>query len=123
MTRRRSTGPDRATTETLIARAGGRCEICDRPLTVFDDWSRHHRLPRRMGGTRVVWINDVSNLLFVCGTGVTGCHGRIESNRAIAYDMGWLLRAGEHPAEVPCHITTLGAVYLTSDGTYDQGNP
>lgn len=120
---KRTPGPTPLTTATLQARASYRCELCGGTLTGVDGWSKHHRRPRGMGGTRVEWINDVTNLLLLCGSGTTGCHGRVESHRADAYIAGWLLRTGEHPAEVPVLIHARGAVYLTPDGGYQEGAP
>lgn len=37
--------------------------------------SIHHRRAKGAGGTDVPWINDRSNLLLLCGDGVSGCHG------------------------------------------------
>lgn len=54
-----------------------------------------------MGGTKNPWINEPENLLAICGTGTTGCHGWLESHRLVAYTHGWLLRTGAHPAETP----------------------
>jgi hypothetical protein len=76
-----------------------------------------------MGGSRAPWINNVTNLLLLCGSGTTGCHGRVESHRAEAYVAGWLLRSGEHPEQVPVLIHARGVVYLTPDGDYQEGSP
>lgn len=79
--RRRDTGPDPETKALLWQRAKGRCEICGHDVNGAP-FSRHHRSPRRMGGSTVAWINDITNLLLLCGTGTTGCHGAVESNRS-----------------------------------------
>jgi hypothetical protein len=37
--------------------------------------------------------NLPSNLLVVCGSGTTSCHGLLENQlRAAAYEVGWLIR-------------------------------
>lgn len=113
--RRRTTGPSPKTRLELWGRARDRCELCEVLLAGVRDVSVHHRCPRRMGGTRKPWINDLVNLLLVCGSGTTGCHGRIESNRSIAYDAGWLLHDGADPWETPVDLA-IGRVHLTSDG-------
>ncbi|MSZ78271.1 MAG: HNH endonuclease [Actinobacteria bacterium] len=104
-------------------RAGGRCELCNRDLGWTSEYSKHHRRPRGMGGTKATWVNAVSNLLLVCGTGVTGCHGMIESQRAIAYERGWLVRTGFAPNEVPVLLHGARLVYLDDDGRYAEGSP
>lgn len=122
----RDTGPTRVTRQLVWTRADGACELCGRDLDGRPStaYSLHHRLPRRMGGTRRPWVNAASNLLLVCGSGTTGCHHLIESQRASAYGYGWLLRDTQHPLEEP---VVLGApawpdrtrfVWLTDTGTY-----
>lgn len=53
--------------------------------------SVHHRYARKMGGTTDPRINDVRNLVLLCGTGTTGCHGWVESHRRQAGADGWIL--------------------------------
>lgn len=77
-------------------RERGRCFRCRRPLR-FEDrgmgWSAHHRKPRGNGGTSDPAVGDISNCLILCGTGTTGCHGWVESNRAKAREQGYLVSA------------------------------
>lgn len=102
----------------VIARARGRCERCgDSCYDVAA--SVHHRRRRGMGGSRLPWIGTAPNLLLLCGTGTTGCHNHVETNRLEAYDVGWLLRAGVHPATAPVLIHDQGLVLLTDDGRYE----
>jgi hypothetical protein len=71
-----------------------------------------------MGGTRRPWINQLTNLLLLCGSGTTGCHDRVEANRAVAYAAGWLIRGhSTDPATVPVELAR-GLVFLTADGCY-----
>lgn len=103
---RKNTGPTTVQRQMVIDRALGCCEICgqqifgqdNRPVTPY---SLHHRRPRGMGGSSRADINSPANLLLLCGTGTTGCHGHVESNRATSYANGWLVRADHNPAEVP----------------------
>lgn len=89
------------TTETVrfafFEREQEACFRCGRPLR-FEDrgigWSAHHRKPRGMGGTSDPRIGNIANLLVLCGSGVTGCHGWVESHRAIAEHFGYLIRRG-----------------------------
>ena len=99
--RARATGPSSAVVDLCLERAQYSCEI--HGGMVGDrrglDWSLHHRLPRRMGGTRAGWINLPSNLLVVCGSGTSGCHGLIERYRLASRAAGWLLRSGLLPGQ------------------------
>lgn len=42
-----------------------------------------------MGGTRWPGVNLPSNLLTLCGSGTTGCHGWVEAHPAWATAHGW----------------------------------
>jgi hypothetical protein len=71
-----------------------RCFVCRRQLR-FEDrgigWSAHHRKPRGAGGTSDPRIGAIANCLIVCGSGTTGCHGRIERNRDVSLRIGLLI--------------------------------
>ena len=105
------TGPDLDTQLRVQARFGGRCARCGR-----DGVYIHHRRARGMGGTKRPEINLPSNLLFLCGTGTTFCHGWIEHNRAEARVNGWLLRSGDDPCKVAVLLWDGRRVLLDDDG-------
>lgn len=65
-------------------------------------WSIHHRKPRGNGGT--TRRMTPADGLTLCGTGVTGCHGLIESNRKMAYAEGWLVKQAEDCRNVPARV-------------------
>lgn len=54
-----------------------------------------------MGGSKAERVDKPSNLVTLCGSGTTGCHGYLESRRFIAERDGWILHAMEDPAHVP----------------------
>lgn len=74
--------------EVVYGRSDGRCELCGQRRG--ESWS--HRLSRAGQG---LWTP--ANGLHACGDGVAGCHGRVESERELAYLLGWRLRRGEDP--------------------------
>jgi len=43
----------------------------------------------------------MANLIAVCGSGTTGCHGWIENHRGESYRRGWLVHTNVDPATVP----------------------
>lgn len=91
-----------------------------------DGMSIHHRKPRRMGGTTDIRINQTSNLMAICGSGTTGCHGWLEHNRQVAYKKGWLVRANENAAEIEVEVhqgNEITRVYLTDDAQYSEEIP
>jgi hypothetical protein len=69
-------------------RSGGACEVCIPGVCLGRATNMHHRKPESHGGESVP-----VNLLHVCGSGTTGCHGYIEHHRAESYENGWLVRS------------------------------
>lgn len=118
-TQRPASVPTMSTRKAALDRAGYRCEVripghCyERPVNL------HHRRPRGMGGSRDATVATTANLLAVCGSGTTGCHGWIEQHRAVAHDNGWLLRHGADPAARVLRLWDGRLVRLTIDGGYD----
>jgi len=124
--RSKYTGPTMATTELVIERANYACEIngCLLGDVRGVDWSIQHRAPRQSGGTIDPRYNQAPNLLLVCGSAVTGCHGLIEDKlRAEAYTVGWLLKRGQDPASERVLILRQRFVWLTVDGRYADHPP
>lgn len=122
---RPDTGPTPAQRNLVVERAAGCCELCGLLLHDGYEWvqphSFHHRRPRRAGGSRLASTNAPSNILLLCGTGTTRCHGRVEADRAAALRHGWLLHAGQHPPDVPVDIGPFHvAVRLTDAGDYEE---
>jgi hypothetical protein len=118
----RRTGPTSAVVDAILERAQYSCEICGIGLGPVRgvDWSAHHRRARGMGGTRWPGSNMTSNLLVVCGSGTTGCHGVIESHRAGAVAGGWLILARQNPLEVAVLICRDRWRYLGDDAAYHE---
>ena len=101
------TGISKEARITLAVRSGGFCEICY--VAPATNW--HHRKNRSQGGR-----NELSNAMHLCGSGTTGCHGRVTENPAEAYQFGWSVRSGQNPAEVPIWMHWRW-LYLKDDGT------
>ena len=57
-----------------------RCARCGKDITYVQS-SIQHRKARSMGGTNDPSINSPANLIVLCGSGTTGCHGHVEVNR------------------------------------------
>lgn len=77
----------------FFTREAQRCFYCRRPLSfqlrgsmLAGGWSVHHRKGRRAGD------NSYPNGLVLCGTGTTGCHGRVTEDPEWAYDFGLAIR-------------------------------
>lgn len=74
-------------------REGHRCLKCGRHMIdpPVGGFSRHHRMRRRDGG------NSYENLVLVCGSGSTGCHGELHSKPRQAISLGLILPANFAP--------------------------
>lgn len=107
-TRRRDTGPNKATRDLVKQRADWRCERCG----LCRGEVIHHRDPRGSGGSSRPEINLPSNLAFICQS----CHRDIETvHRMAAIGDGWLVQDRFVPAEVRIRLH-YGWHLLTDDG-------
>ena len=102
-------------TRILVAdRDRWRCVRCGRDLS-DGSGNLQHRRARGMGGTRKVDVNGPENLILLCGSGTTGCHGHVESHREEARRAGWAVSQADDPGRVP--VTYPGGRFLlTADG-------
>lgn len=95
--------PNRVSDETrfaVLARAFYKCERCNRDFLGYPV-SVHHRRPRMMGGSKNEMLHEMANLIVLCGTGTSGCHGWVESNRAKARELGYLIQKIESAEDIP----------------------
>lgn len=54
-----------------------------------------------MGGSKNEMLHKPANLILLCGSGVTGCHGWVESYRDEAREAGFLLYRVDSAEEIP----------------------
>lgn len=71
-----------------------------------------------VSGDRATVTNGTANLVVLCGTGTTGCHGWAEKNIKLAQDEGLVLEQWQNPTDVPITLH-FGRVFLTDDGGYE----
>lgn len=89
------------------------CLLCGKPLDgSWPGGSRHHRRPR---SHPFPGLHSPSNLILLCGSGDTGCHGEVHAQPAWAYSQGLLLHSYQDPLETSIN-TRFGRIYLTDDG-------
>lgn len=103
----RSTGVSKETALLVLQRDAWACVSCGADVSHGErgrDFSIHHRIPRGMGGTRDERLNLPANLLTLCGSGTTGCHGGAESYREGARDRGIILYRTQDPTQVPVEV-------------------
>lgn len=70
------------------------CQRCGLALE-GQRYSLHHRRRRQVGG------HTMANLVSLCGSGTTGCHGQIGSYRINAVRDGWIVPDGATPEQWP----------------------
>lgn len=74
------------TRSRLRERAHGCCERCGKPGAT----NAHHRLNQSQGGP-----DALSNLLLLCGSGTTGCHGWVTEHPDDAQALGYTVKLGQ----------------------------
>ena len=91
---------DDETRFAVLGRGGYKCERCRQDF-IGKPISIHHRRPRMMGGSKNAELHKPANLLALCGTGTSGCHGWVESNRDKARELGYLIAKVESAEQIP----------------------
>lgn len=112
----RQVGPSPEVVDGVLERENYSCIVCGMGLGPEGrgvGWSIHHRLRRSQGVD-----HTIQNVILACGSGTTGCHGRIHAEPAAARAGGWMLSGWQEPLAVPVLIAGQRWVYLTSIGTY-----
>jgi len=88
------------------------CQMCGH----YGQHNTHHRINKGGGGSAL--FDRASLLIKACGSGTTGCHGRVTQNPAWAESIGWLLPRNNpdiDPEQERIH-TIHGWVLLTDAG-------
>lgn len=112
------TDPPQSADELVHEREQYRCAKCGVNIFSVPDRSVHHRRNRGSGGSSDPAINLPSNLLLVCGSGTTLCHGWIGRHPEMARLRGFTVSTNSKndPAEMKVEHAIHGWVYLTNDG-------
>lgn len=101
----------KAVKEIMLARSGGLCELdgCG-PVEAY-----HHRAPRGRGGSSLPWIGLAANGFAISNA----CHDRIESDRLVAKDNGWLVPRNGTKTAADSKVLRRGQwVLLADDGSF-----
>lgn len=108
----------------VLARAGYCCDWCGEGLRGWPGYSCQHRLPRRAGGR--VGAHTAASIVVLCGSATNdACHFRMESRRAFAESVGFLIPDGKAvppPELIP--ILRHGLVWVVpGDGVWLPAEP
>jgi hypothetical protein len=103
----KDTGPGRVTRAAVLDRDGWCCARCGRPCGPgVGPYSLQHRKARGVGGG-----NEMSNLLVLCGSATTLCHGEVESKASREDNArGYWLESWQSPLAE-------GVMYFEPDGS------
>jgi len=118
-------GPDRGTRQLVMERDDWTCAFCGNPIREGQDYSLQHRKARGSGGTVDPTINSPANLVLVCGSATTKCHFFLESRKAEAEEIGFVIskNSAVDPAAVRIVHALYGVVLLLDDGTWVPDAP
>jgi hypothetical protein len=101
--------------QAALHRDGNHCRRCGRSIVDFPA-SLHHRQPKGSGGGSPARYDRVENLITLCGSGTTGCHGWAHTATE-RYDLGWLVHRWDEPSEIPLIDLAGRTFFLTEEGT------
>jgi hypothetical protein len=110
------TSPAAKVQAIVVGRDSYSCVRCGRSVIGIRA-SVHHRKRRSQGGA-----NTPDNLITLCGSEVTGCHGFVHAHPAESLGAGWLVRSTADPALVPVLVISQAGsgmtVWLAGSGAY-----
>lgn len=108
----------KAIREAVLERDSNKCQRCGRSL-YGQQYSLQHRDPRGAGGSKL--RHTMANLVALCGSATTQCHGHVESYRIEARAHGWLVPHGAVPEEWP--VLRFGRVWMQPGETWSDAEP
>ncbi|MFI6496832.1 HNH endonuclease [Nonomuraea typhae] len=116
-----------AVRQLVLGRDGYACVCCGRSI-IGRQYSLQHRRARKMGGSRLPWIDQPQNLITVLGSATTLCHGRMEKRQRADQDRGYVISEWPEidPARIPLIVVTEfgeATVWLTPDGGLSSDPP
>lgn len=101
--------------DIIRIRSDGRCERCG----VAQATNGSHRVREGQGG---LWVP--SNVIDMCGSGTTGCHGFCHQFETEARETGgWMLRSWQDPLAVPWLHWMHGWVIADDTGGFQYCDP
>lgn len=109
--------PSRRVRELVLARDRYRCCRCG-AVYQWSGFSIHHR---RLRSHPWPGLHHASNLILLCGSGDTGCHGWVHAHPSEARGKGWLVSGfDDHPEQAPVWVKGRGFVLLDDEGGWTR---
>jgi hypothetical protein len=109
--------PSQKTKNLVDLRDGNSCVRCGHWLP-GNPGGRHHRKKRSQCSKAEK--HQVYNVVDICGTGTTGCHGWVHSHMAESYALGYLVHGYADPREVPIKHFRYGWCRLDVEGGFER---
>lgn len=104
--------PTKLVREVCAHRDNARCVRCGRSLVGIPA-SLHHR---RLRSHPFPGLHQPANLIWLCGSGTTGCHGWFHDHPAVAYQLGYMVHMSDNPVNIPMLRYDGKWVLLDNDG-------
>lgn len=104
----------------VLERDNYACVCCGRSI-IGQPYSLQHRRAKKMGGSRLPWIDQPQNLVTVLGSGTTDCHARMEARGAADKFKGYVISEWPQidPRFIPVEVVSEDGrrwMWLTPDG-------
>lgn len=108
-----------AKTRLLVKnRDGSRCARCGKYLKPGDwDYGRASIHHRRLRSHRFAGTDLPANLICLCGSGTSGCHGWVHAHPKEAQREGWIVSAYKLPEHIPVTYYPHRRWLLDNEGT------
>lgn len=91
--------PTSVTRSLVTNRDKHRCARCGKEMRIgMQGFSIHHR---RLRSHPFKGLHEPSNLITLCGTGTTGCHGWVHSHVKEAKEQGYIVSGYSDPRQIP----------------------
>lgn len=81
----------------VLERDRYRCVRCGENIR-NSHYSIHHR---RLRSHPYPGLHETHNLITLCGSGTTGCHGWVHGHPSEAYEHGWMVHGWSNSEEIP----------------------
>ena len=112
--------PTRRTCDLVDARDGYQCVRCGKSVYECLFFSRHHR---HMRSHPFKGLHLPANVILLCGSCDSGCHGWVHQHPREAMGNGWLVSGfNDHPEQVPILTHLHGWVLIDNQGGHHTIN-
>lgn len=107
-----------AAEQLALARDGVTCVRCGRSVEGRQASLHHRKLRGRKVPPREYDLAE--NLVLLCGSGTSGCHGWAHHNRREAARTGWVVWSWDDPAAIPIETLCGDLIMLRADGSTER---